>query len=56
MKAIGCIAPAPSPWIVRKAMSWAIEPLSPQSADPPTNKARPNRKIGFRPTMSASLA
>jgi hypothetical protein len=49
VKAMGCTAPAPRPWSVRKAMSIGIDVESPQSMEPMTNSARPKRKIGLRP-------
>ena len=53
VKAIGWTAPAPRPWMARNTMSWIIDWLSPHSAEPPTNRATPARKIGLRPWASA---
>ena len=50
---IGWTAPAPRPWIVRKAMSWVMFWARPHSIEPPTNPARPIMKMGLRPYMSA---
>ena len=51
---MGMTAPAPSPWIARKAISCSIERERPQSAEPIRKTAIPNRKIGLRPYRSAS--
>ena len=55
VKAMGWTAPAPRPWIARKTISWSIDWLRPQSAEPPTKSPRPARKIGLRPCVSASV-
>ena len=39
----GMIAPAPSPWTARAAMSTAIEVAAPDEADPTRKMATPRR-------------
>ncbi len=46
---IGSTAPAPRPWIVLNTISSSMEPDSPHSADPVTNRASPNMNTGLRP-------
>ena len=48
------MAAAPSPWKQRAAMSIPSEGAAPQSAEPSVKTARPARKSGLRPSMSAS--
>ncbi len=52
---IGWTAPAPSPWIARKAMSAGIDQANPHSTEPVRNVATPTRITGLRPTVSAIL-
>ncbi len=47
--AIGCIDPAPSPWMARKTMSCPIDCAAPLAADPKRNMAMPKSRIGLRP-------
>ena len=54
--AIGCTAPAPSPWIARKAISAGMLHASPHRIEPRTNVPTPNSMIGLRPNWSESLA
>ena len=35
--------PAPSPWMARKAISWAMVCDSPESAEPTRNRLSPTR-------------
>ncbi len=55
VKAMGCTAPAPRPWIARKMMSCSMLAERPHSIDPPTNSPSPARKSGFRPRVSARV-
>ena len=52
---IGCTAPAPMPWIARKAMSATMLVASPHSSEPTAKTAMPNSITGLRPKVSASL-
>ena len=47
--AIGIIAPAPRPWIVRNAISWSIVRACPHSIEPPRNTPMPSMYSHFRP-------
>jgi hypothetical protein len=52
---IGWIAPAPSPWTSRNAISAGMLQANPHRIDPSTNSPTPSSMIGFRPRWSASL-
>ena len=52
---IGPIAPAPSPWTTRIAISSGIEFARPERIEPSANSPRPNRRTCLRPQRSASL-
>ncbi len=45
----GCIAPAPSPWKTRAAMSWVMLDERPLAAEPTRKNPIPTRRIGLRP-------
>lgn len=45
----GWSAPAPSPWITRKAISASIDEAVPQRTEPITKRPIPNAKSGLRP-------
>ena len=49
------MAPAPMPWISRKAISEGIDQARPQSREPARNTAMPAKSTGLRPYRSASL-
>jgi len=51
----GRVAPAPSPWTAREAMSRGIDHAAPQSTDPARNSAMPTSMTGLRPSASASF-
>ena len=53
---IGCTAPAPRPWIVRKRIRDVIDVANPHSIDPPMKRPSPVMKMGLRPYMSARRA
>ncbi len=52
---IGWTAPAPSPWMTRKAISAGMLQASPQRIEPSTNSATPASITGLRPNRSLSL-
>ena len=49
-------APAPRPWTPRSTTRISMEPARPHAIEATRKIARPARKTGFRPDMSASLA
>ena len=49
VQAIGWIAPAPSPWTARKAMSGTMPQAKPQAVDPTRNSAAPAKNRRFLP-------
>ncbi len=48
-RATGKSEPAPTPWMPRKMMSWAMVWLRPDSAEPTRKIPMPIMKIGLRP-------
>ena len=52
---MGSTAPAPRPWIARKAISAGMLQAKPHSAEPSTNKVMPMSITGLRPNKSDSL-
>ena len=55
VRAIGWMAPAPSPCTARAATSWPIEPARPQALEPRRKSVRPKSITGLRPFRSASF-
>ena len=53
--AMGCTAPAPSPWTARNAMSAGMDQANPQSTEPSAKSPMPSSTTGLRPMVSASL-
>src|SRR5665647_1711888 len=53
---IGSTAPAPRPWIARKAMRLGMFQAAAASTDPSRNAPMPNSMMGLRPMVSASFA
>ena len=51
----GWIAPAPMPWISRKAIIAGIDQAKPHMTEAARNTAMPASSTGFLPWMSASL-
>ncbi len=51
----GCTAPAPTPWISRKAISEGIDQAKPQRSEPKRKIAIPERMTVLRPLRSESL-
>ena len=48
-KAMACMTPAPIPWKPRKTISWVIDWLAPQRAEPARNMTMPPMKNHLRP-------
>ena len=53
---VGCIAPAPTPWMARNAMSAGMLQATPHRIDPRINRPMPTNMIGLRPIRSVNLA
>ncbi len=54
--AIGSTAPAPRPWIARKAMRLGMFHAAAARIEPSRNAPMPKSMIGLRPMVSASFA
>src|SRR5260370_36701890 len=52
---IGKSAPAPRPWMVRKAINWFIFCEAPDNHEPTRNRHTPMINIALRPNTSENL-
>ena len=49
VKAIGCTAPAPTPWISRNTIIDGMDQAMPANSDPTMKMAMPTSMTGLRP-------